>query len=295
MAKHLRTSGDYTIKTGTGASGSNSVTLDSKTTRVKGDLIVEGSNTSLDTTTLTIEDPIIRLAKNNTNTADTDSGILVERGVDNNAAFYWNEGESSFKAVLTTSDGTDVPVPSVLTTSDGTGTSITDTALTSIKVATTPTDSNHAASKSYVDSELLSAAGFDLKIAGDDSTAITVASGQILQFVGGANISTAGSEPDTITIDLGQNLTNIESISSATSNANLTLASNGTGDVVINDTLTFSAAASTPTASAVTKIYNKTAGGGGTGLFFINSNISSGTEGELISKKKATALAIALG
>jgi len=281
MAKHLRTSGDYTIKTGTGASGSNSVTLDSKTTRVKGDLIVEGSNTSLDTTTLTIEDPIIRLAKNNTNTADTDSGILVERGVDNNAAFYWNEGESSFKAVLTTSDGT--------------GTSITDTALTSIKVATTPTDSNHAASKSYVDSELLSAAGFDLKIAGDDSTAITVASGQILQFVGGANISTVGSEPDTITIDLGQNLTNIESISSATSNANLTLASNGTGDVVINDTLTFSAAASTPTASAVTKIYNKTAGGGGTGLFFINSNISSGTEGELISKKKATALAIALG
>ena len=281
MAKHLRTSGDYTIKTGTGASGSNSVTLDSKTTRVKGDLIVEGSNTSLETTTLTIEDPIIRLAKNNTNTADTDSGILVERGVDNNAAFYWNEGESSFKAVLTTSDGT--------------GTSITDTALTSIKVATTPTDSNHAASKSYVDSELLSAAGFDLKIAGDDSTAITVASGQILQFVGGANISTVGSEPDTITIDLGQNLTNIESISSATSNANLTLASNGTGDVVINDTLTFSAAASTPTASAVTKIYNKTAGGGGTGLFFINSNISSGTEGELISKKKATALAIALG
>ena len=124
---------------------------------------------------------------------------------------------------------------------------------------------------------------------------IVVNSGQILQFVGGSNISTAGSEPDTITIDLGQNLTNIESISSATSNANLTLASNGTGDVVINDTLTFSAAASTPSASAVTKIYNKTAGGGGTGLFFINSNISSGTEGELISKKKATALAIALG
>ena len=102
-------------------------------------------------------------------------------------------------------------------------------------------------------------------------------------------------EPDTVTISLNQTLTNIESISSATSNANLTLASNGTGDVVINDTLTFSGAASTPTASAVTKIYNKTAGGGGTGLYFINSNISSGTEGELISKKKATALAIALG
>jgi hypothetical protein len=42
-------------------------------------------------------------------------------------------------------------------------------------------------------------------------------------------------------------------------------------------------------------MYSKTVGGGGTGIFFINSAVSSGTEGELISKKKATALAIALG
>ena len=277
MAKHLRTSGDYTIKTGTGAGGSNSVIFDSKTTRVKGDLVVDGTNTVIDTASLTIEDPIIILSRNNSTPSDVDSGILVNRGAANNAALYWNEGDDVFKAVTTTSDGT--------------GTSIADTALAKIQVGE-PTSGSDAATKTYVDG---AAGSFSLKVAGDDSTAITVDSGQILQFVGGANISTAGSEPDTITIDLGQNLTNIESISSATSNANLTLASNGTGDVVINDTLTFSAAASTPTASAVTKIYNKTAGGGGTGLFFINSNISSGTEGELISKKKATALAIALG
>ena len=277
MAKHLRTSGDYTIKTGTGAGGSNSVILDSKITRVKGDLIVDGDNTVVDTASLTIEDPIIILSRNNSGPADVDSGILVTRGAANNAAFYWNEGDDTFKAVTTSSNGT--------------GTSIADTALAKIQ-AGEPAAASDVATKNYVDT---SSSSFTLKVAGDDSTAITVDTGQILQFVGGANISTAGSEPDTITIDLGQNLTNIESISSATSNANLTLASNGTGDVVINDTLTFSAAASTPTASAVTKIYNKTAGGGGTGLFFINSNISSGTEGELISKKKATALAIALG
>jgi hypothetical protein len=136
---------------------------------------------------------------------------------------------------------------------------------------------------------------FSISVTGDDSTVVPIATGNILDIAGGSNISTVAVEPDTVTISLNQTLTNIESISSATSNANLTLASNGTGDVVINDTLTFSGAASTPTASAVTKIYNKTAGGGGTGLYFINSNISSGTEGELISKKKATALAIALG
>ena len=40
MAKTLRTSGDYTITTGTGASGSNTVFFDSKTTRVVGDLVL---------------------------------------------------------------------------------------------------------------------------------------------------------------------------------------------------------------------------------------------------------------
>ena len=88
MAKHLRTSGDYTIKTGTGAGGSNSVIFDSKTTRVKGDLIVDGSNTVVDTASLTIEDPIIILSRNNSAPSDVDSGILVNRGVANNAALY---------------------------------------------------------------------------------------------------------------------------------------------------------------------------------------------------------------
>tara|TARA_Y100001937_G_scaffold50500_1_gene70256 strand:- start:43 stop:894 length:852 start_codon:yes stop_codon:yes gene_type:complete len=283
MAKTLRTSGDYKVQAGAGyngGSGSNTITLDAKTVSIPGDLTVEGTNTTLDTTTLTIEDPIIRLAKNNTNTTDVDSGFLVERGITNNAAFYWNEGDSVFKAVTTTSDGT--------------GTSITDTALANIRVAA-PSNNADAATKNYVDTQVSGASGFSLKVAGDDSAQVTVATGNTLQFTGANGISTAATEPDTMTISLSQTLTNIESISSASSNANLTLISNGTGDVVINDTLTFSGAASTPSATAVTKLYNKTAGGGGTGLFFINSNISSGTEGELISKKKATALAIALG
>ena len=156
-----------------------------------------------------------------------------------------------------------------------------------------PTETDHAATKNYVDTQV--GGGFSLKVAGDDSTQITVATGNTLQFTGGSNINTAGAEPDTITLNLDNDLTNITSITSDTSNGDLTLVTNGTGDVVIDDTLTFSGAASTPSATAVTKLYNKTAGGGGTGLYFINSNISSGAEGELISKKKATALAIALG
>ena len=277
MAKQLRTSGDYTIKTGTGASGSNQVVLDSKTTRVKGDLVVDGTRTELNTASLSVEDAIIILSRNNSGPADVDSGMMIERGAANNAALYWNEGDDVFKAVTTTSDGT--------------GTTIADTALAKIQVAE-PTAGSDAATKTYVDA---ASGAFSLKIAGDDSTAITVDSGQILQFVGGSNINTVGSEPDTITISLDNDLTGITSVTSDASNGNLELKANGTGHIVINDILTFSAMASDPSATAQTKIYNKTAGGGGTGLYFRNSNIGSGAVGELISKSKATALAIALG
>ena len=278
MAKHLRTSGDYTIKTGTGASGSNSVIFDAKTTRVKGDLIVDGTNTVIDTTSLTIEDPIVILSRNNSTPSDVDAGILVNRGAANNAALYWNEGDDTFKAVTTTSDGS--------------GTAIVDTALAKLQVAE-PAAGSDAATKTYVDAQV--GGGFTLKVAGEDSTQITVTTDNTLQFTGDSNINTAGSEPDTIALTLAQNLVNVNSIDTGSSNGDLILRANGTGDVVISDTITFSGAASTPSATAVTKLYNKTAGGGGTGLYFINSNISSGTEGELISKKKATALAIALG
>ena len=278
MAKTLRTSADYTIKAGTGASGSNDITLDSRKVVIKGNLDVEGTNTVIDTTTLSIDDPIIVLSRNNSTPTDVDAGVMINRGAANNAAIYWNEGDDVFKAVTTTSDGT--------------GTAIADTALANVQVGE-PTAGSDAATKTYVDAQV--GGGFSLKVAGDDSTQITVATGNTLQFSGDSNISTAGSEPDTITLSLGQNLVNINSIDTGSSTGELILRANGTGDVVINDTLTFSAAASTPSATAVTKLYNKTAGGGGTGLYFINSNISSGTEGELISKKKATALAIALG
>ena len=282
MAKTLRTSGDYTIKTGTGAGGSNSVIFDSKTTRVSGDLIVDGTSTTLNTATLTIEDPIIRLAKNNTNTVDTDSGILIERGVDNNAAFYWNEGDTSFKAVLTTSDGT--------------GTSITDTSLANIRVAE-PLNSSDAATRNYVDTEVSAIGGaFSINFTGDDSTTVAVASGNTVDIAGGSNISTTAAEPDTVTINLNQNLTDINSVSTGSSNGDLIIQANGTGSIVVDNILTFNSTASTPTIdSSIPKLYHKTAAGGGTGVFFVNSDVSATEEGELISKKKATALAIALG
>jgi|TARA_B110000902_G_C14158087_1_gene532203 hypothetical protein len=280
MAKNIRTSGNYTIRSGTGSSGTTTlnlaagtIDLDSTTVKIRGNLQVDGTQTVIDSQTLEIEDAVLVLARNNSGT-DIDSGIKIDRGGQgNDALFYWNEGDDTFKAV---------------TSATQTSTQVTDTALANI-MAATPTNDNHVATRGYV----LATAGF--KIAGDDSTVISVNAGATSQFKGTGGITTVASEPDTLTISLGRDLSGITSITSDASNGNLELKANGTGHVVINDTLTFSGMASDPTATTQTKVYNKTAGGGGTGLYFRNSNIGSGAVGELISKSKATALAIALG
>ena len=281
MAKTLRTSGDYTVKAGAGynsGSGTNTIQLDARYVRIPGDLTVSGTSTTIDSQTLSIEDQFIEVNRNNSTAGTEDSGIFFNQGSSNNQILYYDADQSEFVIGGTTHDAS---VSAITNITPG-----------KLKLAD-PTESDHAATKAYVDLQV--GGGFSLKVAGDDSTQITVATGNTLQFTGGSNINTAGTEPDTITLNLDNDLTNITSITSDASNGDLTLVTNGTGDVVINDTLTFSGAASTPTATAVTKLYNKTAAGGGTGLYFINSNISSGAEGELISKKKATALAIALG
>jgi hypothetical protein len=280
MAKNIRTSGNYTIRSGTGSSGTTilnlaagTIDLDSNTLRVRGNLQVDGTQTVVNSQTLEIEDAVLVLARNNSGT-DIDSGIKIDRGGQgNDALFYWNEGDDTFKAV---------------TSATQSATAVTDTALANI-MAATPTADNHVATRAYV----LSTASN--KIAGDDSSVVTVGAGDTTKFAGTGGITTAATEPDTLTISLGNNLTGINSIDTGSSNGDIILRANGTGNVVVDDTLTFSAMASDPTATAQTILYNKTAGGGGTGLYFRNSNIGSGAVGELISKSKATALAIALG
>jgi len=281
MAKTLRTSGDYTVKAGAGydsGSGTNTIQLDARYVRIPGDLTVSGTTTTIDSQTLSIEDQFVEVNRNNSTAGTEDSGIFFNQGSSNNQILYYDADQSEF-VIGSTTHAASVSAITNITTGK-------------LKLAD-PTESDHAATKAYVDLQV--GGGFSLKVAGDDSTQITVATGNTLQFTGGSNINTAGAEPDTITLNLDNDLTNITSITSDASNGNLELKANGTGHIVINDILTFSGAASTPTATAVTKLYNKTAAGGGTGLYFINSNISSGAEGELISKKKATALAIALG
>ena len=283
MAKTLRTSGDYTVKAGAGydsGSGANTIRLDARYVRIPGDLTVEGTQTVIDSQTLSVEDQFIEVNRNNSTAGTEDSGLIFNQGSSTNQILYYDADQSEFVIGSTTHNAT---VSAITNITPG-----------NIRIAE-PAQSDHAATKNYVDSTV-SGGGFSIGFRGDDSAVVGVTAGNSVLITGGTNLSTAATEPDTVTITLDSDLTDITSVTSTASNSNLTLTANGTGSVVINEILTFNSnQGSDPSAGSVTKLYAKTPSGGGTGVFFINSSVSSGTADELISKKKATALAIALG
>jgi len=73
---------------------------------VTGNLTVNGTTTALDTVNTVIEDPVILLAKNETGVPSKDIGFIGERGDSNNVAWIFDETDDTFKAGLTTDDGT---------------------------------------------------------------------------------------------------------------------------------------------------------------------------------------------
>ena len=279
MAKTLRTSGDYKIKAGAGyngGAGSNTVDLDSRYVRIRGDLTVDGDQVVQNVTNTTIEDQFIEVNRNNSTAGTEDSGIVFNNGSGGNAILFFDASANEFVVATT---------PTNFQDGSSTKFEVSDGNLTRrhIKVATTPSDANHAASKSYVDAQVgAGAATGDLTITG--STIASPSNADLTLTPGGTGA-----------VDMGAIRIRDNHIEGTRSNDDILIQPSGTGAVVIQDVLTFEANASTPTASAITKIYSKTAAGGGTGVFFNNSAVNSGTEGELISKNKATALAIALG
>jgi len=237
---------------------------DNGSTGIKISTLEVETQTVLNSTTTTIEDPFLEVNRNNSTADGEDAGIFFNRGSENHALLYWDAGDDNF--VIGT------------TTHAATVTAVTDITLGQIKVATTPSNANHAASKSYVDSRTIT-------VAGDDSAAITIdLDGSELVFTGGTSITTdttAGG--NAVKISVNAAMTGINSITSASSE-NITL--NADSDlVVVNDQLTFnSRLGSDPSAANISKLYAKVPTEGGTGLFVINSEINGGEPTELMGQ-----------
>ncbi len=95
---------DIIVKDGS----SNTVfSVDSATgdTIVVGNFTVNGTTTTIDTTTLVVEDPVLTLAKNASGspTASTDTGLFLQRGsTENPAIIIWNETLNQFELATVT-------------------------------------------------------------------------------------------------------------------------------------------------------------------------------------------------
>jgi hypothetical protein len=63
---------------------------------VSGNLTVSGTTTSVSTTNTRVEDAIIALSAEATGSASVDSGLLINRGADDNQAFLWDETADEF-------------------------------------------------------------------------------------------------------------------------------------------------------------------------------------------------------
>ena len=98
-----------TIGANSAAAGSFTTLSVSNNATITGNLTVNGTTTTIDSETLTIEDPLLTLAKNNSGGAANtfDQGLFFNRGSDDNVSFLWDESADQFAfAVTSGEDGT---------------------------------------------------------------------------------------------------------------------------------------------------------------------------------------------
>ncbi len=106
--KNQTSDGDIKFNVNDGGSDTTALTIDGATADVivNGNLQVKGTTTSVETTNMTIEDPLLELNRSSSG-GDIDAGIYIQRGTAGNAAvFYWNEGNDKFQAVTSSSAAT---------------------------------------------------------------------------------------------------------------------------------------------------------------------------------------------
>ena len=95
----------------------NNLTYGSDLT-ITGNLSVTGNVTAIDTTNVTIEDPLLLLASTQTGSPAVDIGYIGQRGTANNVSLVWKESNAAFITAYTSSGAGDNTTINVLSYAD---------------------------------------------------------------------------------------------------------------------------------------------------------------------------------
>lgn len=213
---------------------------------IDGNLTVMGSTTSVETINSVIQDNIIVLNEGEVGAGITEgtAGIEVDRGSLANSTFTFNETGDVWEAKIGSSYA--------------------------IVRGATPVDDNDLVTKAY----LTSGAGV---IAGGVNGSVQFNTANTLD--GDNDFLWTGTTLIVKDIDISTG-----SISRSTTNGDLEISANGTGALFLRSVLKLENEVSDPSSTAGSnKVYAKTPGNAGSGLYFKNTTTSD----ELVSKSKA--------
>ena len=322
MGQFVQVSGDYNIKSGEGAV----ITLDTGagvgTTRVTGNLLVEGDTLNVSVENLNVQDNIITLNYGETGSGVTlrYSGIEVDRGSSESVSFLWDDNDDSWNLKQGAGYASSrLRVKEILTNPDtdsgdltliGTGTGV-------IKVLGTTayelqvTDDDDVPNKKYVDDAIQTNPTFQIlrgdtrAAAFDISNPIDPGLFPIGPYFAQPTESVIGlAVDDNIVAQFFRNRVQLAGINffledptpdtpgipdatvlqTVNTNGNIKLETNGTGKVQITYALQLDNPGTTPAAvTNASLVYGGAVGAGSTGVFFRNTVKND----ELISKSKA--------
>ncbi|CAB4158537.1 hypothetical protein UFOVP700_16 [uncultured Caudovirales phage] len=196
---------------------------------LSGNLTVNGTTTTINTDTLSIEDNIVVLNSNVTGTPTTDAGIEVERGTSTNSAITWQESDDKW---YQNRGGTLTVIPvSTSELAEGSNEYFTTArARSSVSV----TNAGGEGSLSYNNTTgvfTYTGPSGSPNVTGGTGVTVTAGTVAIGQAVGtGDNVSFAGVTAGNLTVGLADNNT----ITSTDTNGNIALAPNGTGIVTVS-------------------------------------------------------------
>ena len=263
--KTLRINADYVVEsdgniTLKSTPGGN-ITIDTGslgTTYVTGNLTVQGTTTTVNSTIVTIDDNIIILNSGETGPGVTlnTAGFQIDRGTLPNSSVLWNEANLRWELYSDTLNVfAPLKVSSITLDSGNTVDNIDDdTTLAADSSSRVPTQ--HAV-KAYIASTA--------NTIFEDDSSVTVHDSGI-----GGYVETIIDGVNTAVID-GTSF-RVNNISSYDINNDLTISADGTGEIVIQNVITMPYQVSNPLSLAGNnKFFAYTPGSGGSGLYFVNT------------------------